>query len=166
VIGRFEETLYATDFAQNLYVVHPETGAARLIGPTGIPPLSFVPQSGNPDGSTNVYGESLFSAQGKLYAYFSALAINFQTGAVTIFDPGSLYHINPRTGHATFVALTDTNLTSIVNVHDTIYAFDAAAGQVVTLDLANGQTSVVSDVNPPVLIGGATLARPGLHVHR
>ncbi len=61
---------YATDFAQNLYSVDPTCGAAKLIGPTGIPALTFAPFSENPDGSVNVYGESLFSAHGKLYAFF------------------------------------------------------------------------------------------------
>jgi hypothetical protein len=161
VIGRLDGTVYVTDFVNNLYSVDLATGAAKLIGPTGVPPLTFVPFSANPDGSVNVYGESLFSAKGKLYAYFSANAINFETGAERILVPGALYRINPATGQTTFVAPTDTNLTTIVNVNDTIYGFDAAAGQVVTLDLTNGQTTAVSKLNPAAgVIGGATPARP------
>src|SRR5215472_15557257 len=37
VIGHLDDTYYATDFAQNLYSVNPRTGAAKLIGSTGIP---------------------------------------------------------------------------------------------------------------------------------
>lgn len=161
VIGRLDGTVYVTDFVNNLYSVNIATGAAKLIGPTGIPPLTFVPFTANPDGSVNVYGESLFSAHGKFYAYFSANAINFATGAERILVPGALYQINPATGHTTFVCPTDTNLTTIVNVNDTIYSFDAAAGQVVTLDLASGQTTQISPLDPAAsIIAGATPARP------
>jgi hypothetical protein len=161
VIGRLDENIYVTDFVNNLYSVNSATGAARLIGPTGIPPLTFVPFTANPDGSVNVYGESLFSADGKLYAYFSANAINFQTGADRILVPGAIYRINPETGHTTFVAPTNSNLTAIVNVEDTLYGFDAAAGQVVALNLRNGETTLISALDPAAnIIGGATPAHP------
>jgi len=163
VIGRLDGTVYVTDFVNNLYSVDQVTGAAKLIGATGIPPLTFVPLSANPDGSVNVYGESLFSARGKFYAYFSANAINFITGVERILVPGALYQLNPATGHTTLIAPTDTNLTSIVNVNDTVYGFDAFTGQVVALDLTNGQTTVVSAVDPAAgVIAGATPARPAL----
>ena len=74
VIGRLDGSFYATDFANNLYSVDPVTGAAKLIGPTGMPAITFVPFSENPDGSVNVYGESMFSAHGKLYANFATVA--------------------------------------------------------------------------------------------
>jgi len=155
--------VYVTDFVNNLYSVDQVTGAAKLIGATGIPPLTFVPLSANPDGSVNVYGESLFSARGKFYAYFTANAINFITGVERILVPGALYQLNPATGHTTLIAPTDTNLTSIVNVNDTVYGFDAFTGQVVALDLTNGQTTVVSAVDPAAgVIAGATPARPAL----
>jgi len=89
----------------------------------------------NSDGSFNVYGESLFSAHGKLYANFSTVAANFETGTFRELIPGALYQINPATGQATWKAPTNPNLTTIVNVNDTVYAFDAWTGQVVTLDL-------------------------------
>jgi hypothetical protein len=161
IIGRFDGTVYVTDFANNLYSADSATGAARLIGPTGIPPLTFVPFTANPDGSVNIYGESLFSARGKFYAYFSAVALNFETGAKRILTPGALYQLNPATGHTTFIAPTDSNLTSIVNVNDTLYGFDAAAAQVVTLDLTTGQTTAISQLDPAAsVIPGATPARP------
>jgi hypothetical protein len=161
VIGRLDGSYYATDFANNLYSVNPVTGAAELIGPTGIPALTFAPFSENPDGSVNVFSESLFSAHGKLYANFATLAFNFATGTSTTLIPGALYQINPKTGQAALIAPTDPNLTTIVNVNDTIYAFDSAAGQVVTLDLTTGQTTAVSEVDQAAgVIGGATPARP------
>jgi hypothetical protein len=164
VIGRLDGSFYATDFANNLYSVNPVTGVAKLIGLTNIPAITFAPFSQNLDGSLNVYGESLFSARGKLYAYFATVAINLATGTFTDTTIGgsALYQINPATGHATWIAPTDDpNLTTIVNVNDTIYAFDAWTGQVVTLDLTNGQTTAVSELEPAAaLIGGATPARP------
>jgi hypothetical protein len=161
VIGQLDDTYYATDFAQNLYAVNPRTGAAKLIGSTGIPAITFVPFSTNPDGSLNVYAESLFSAHGKLYANFATATLNPATFTSTPIIPGALYQINPKTGHARLVAPTDTNLTSTVNVNETIYAFDAATGQVVTLDVTSGLTKAVSDVDPAAgVIGGATPARP------
>jgi hypothetical protein len=162
-IGRLDGSFYATDFANNLYSVDPVTGAAKLIGLTGIPPLTFAPFSENPDGSVNVYDESLFSARGKLYANFAALAVNFATGTVRPLIPAALYQINPATGLATPIAPTVLGLTSIVNVNDTIYAFNAAMGKVVTLDVTTGQTSFppVSDLDATAgVIAGATPARP------
>jgi hypothetical protein len=167
VIGRLDETLYATDFAQNLYSVDPATGAAKLIGPTGIPPITFAPFSENPDGSFNVYAASLFSIHGRLYALFSTSAVTFATdpsatpATFRSVIPAALYEINARTGLATWIAPTDSGLSSIVNVRDRLYGFDAVASKVVTLDLTNGHTTVVSEVDPAagVIVGG-TAARP------
>jgi hypothetical protein len=167
-IGRLNGSFFATDFAQNLYSVDPRTGAAKLIGPTGIPPITFAPFSENPDGSVNVFAESLFSAHGKLYALFSTAAVNFETGTNTPVIPAAIYQIDPATGQTRLVTLTNPGLSAIVNVNDRIYAFDAFAGQVVTLDLATGQTTVVSvvhgaacDAGPPTcVIAGATAAHP------
>jgi hypothetical protein len=167
-IGRLDGSFYATDFAQNLYSVDPRTGAAKLIGPTGIPAVTFAPFSENADGSVNVFGESLFSAHGKLYAFFVTVAVNFETGTNTPLISGSIYQIDPATGQTSQPVPTDSGLSSIVNVNDTIYAFNAWTGQVVTLDLTTGQTTPVSvvhgaacDAGPPsCVIAGATAARP------
>ncbi len=163
VMGRLDATYYATDFAQNLYSIDPANGAATLIGFTGIQAVTFRPQSINPDGSQNVYGESLFAFQGKLYAFFATETIDPETGAVvSVPIPGALYEINRKTAQATMIAPTDPNITMIVNVDGTIYAFDAETSQVVTLDLVNGQTAPVSDYDPSlIIIGGATPAHPG-----
>lgn len=82
-------------------------------------------------------------------------------GPPAVIIPPALYQINPKTGHAKWIAPTDFGLTSIVTVNHTVYALKAATGQVVTLDVATGQTSAVSDLDPAArLIGGATPARP------
>jgi hypothetical protein len=159
-IGRLDESLYATDFANNLYSLNPKSGAARLIGPTGIPALPFSPLSVNPDGSQNVFNETLFSARGKLYANFAA-AVRPKGGPPVVVIPPAIWEINPKTGHATRIAPTELGLTSIVNVNETIYAFSVRTGQVVILDVSTGQTSAVSELDPAAgLIGGATPARP------
>jgi hypothetical protein len=161
VFGRLGTRFYATDFANNLYGVDPATGAATLIGPTGIPPLTAIPFSANPDGSLNVYAEALFSSRGKLYATFATATLDPTTGMGTTVIPGALYHINPATGEARLIASTDSHLTSIVNVNEAIFGFDAATGQVVALDVTNGQTRPVSDVDPSVgVIAGATPVLP------
>jgi len=166
-IGGLDGSLYATDFAQNLYSVDPITGAAKLIGPTCIPAITFAPFTENPDGSVNLFGESLFSAHGKLYVYFVTVTINFETGNNTPVIPGAIYEIDPATGQTSKPIPTDSSLNSFVNVHDTIYAFDASTGQVVTLDLTTGQTRPVRAVvvhgpdceaGPPVcVIAGSVL---------
>jgi hypothetical protein len=160
VIGRVGGSFYATDFANNLYSVDPATGAATLIGPTGMPAVMFAPFSENPDGTFNVYSENFVSAHGRLYANFATATTDFVT--VTPVIPGALYQIDPSTGRATWIAPTDTNITAMVNVNDTVYAFDVYTNQVLALDLATGETTPVSDVDPAVmsLIAGATPARP------
>ena len=85
VLGQFDGTLYATDFANNLYSVDPKTANAKLIGPTGIPALPFIPGP-NPDGTVNVYDESLFSAGGKLYANFGAAVVT-NNGPIIVIPP-------------------------------------------------------------------------------
>jgi hypothetical protein len=160
-LGYADGHVYATDFANNLYSVDLRTGAAKLIGPTGMPGITFIPFTSNPDGTLNVYGESLFSARGNLYASFSTAKLDPETGAVTMVIPNTLYEINPRTGRSTMIAPIDANLTCIVNVGDTAYGFDASTGQVVTLDLTNGHSTPVSDLDPAAgVIAGATPARP------
>ena len=64
VIGRLGGSFYATDFVNNLYSVDPTTGAATLIGPTGMPAVTVAPFSQNPDGTFNVFSENLVSAHG------------------------------------------------------------------------------------------------------
>ena len=48
VMGRLGGKFYATDFANNLYSVDPATGAATLIGPTGMPEVTVAPSATTP----------------------------------------------------------------------------------------------------------------------
>ncbi len=154
---RFGNNFYATDLANNLYTVNPSTAAAKLVGPTGIPPLPFKLQSTNPDGSTNVVDQAFFSSGGKLYATFDAAAINFSTSQITPVIPDSLYQIDPSTGVATRIGPTTLNLKAAVDVGGTVYAFDASNSEVLTLDLMNGNTTFFSNVDPAAgLISGAS----------
>jgi hypothetical protein len=171
-IGRLSESYYVTDFANNLYSLDPHTGCTRLIGPTEVPPLTFAPFTEDPGlpGSFDVYAESLFSVHRnrKLYALFSTTAVNNETGTNTPLIPATIYQIDHVTGKTTLVTVTNPCLSSIVDVNDRIYAFDAFEGQVVTLNLANGHTKTVSavhgdacDAGPPAcVIVGATAVNP------
>jgi hypothetical protein len=161
VIGRLDGMLYATDFANNLYSVDAATGLATLIGPTGMPPITFVPFSANADGTLNVYSESLFSVRGRLYATFGTAALNPETGTATDVIAGGLYEIDRKTGQGTPIGPTDTHLTSVVTVSDAVYAFDVARHQAVTLDVSTGHIAAFTDPGSVAgLIGGATPARP------
>ena len=155
-------TIYATDISNNLYTVNPLTGAATLIGPTGIPAVPAIPDSTNPDGTFNAFDESLFSARGSLYATFDAIKINPSPFTVTTVISPDLYGINPITGHATLIAPTALTIGAVVGVNGTLYAFNNMAGQVATLNLANGNTTAVSNFPPDggLLVQGASPDTP------
>jgi hypothetical protein len=134
----------STDFAQNIYTVNLVSGAATQIGSGGIPPLTFVPLSNACPHC--VYNESLFSFGGKRYANY-ATATRTSTGPVAGTLP-QLWEINATTGVAKpgpLLVNADGSpaigLTSIVNVNGIIYAFNAAIGQVVTVEVTTGQTT-------------------------
>ncbi|MDQ2775282.1 MAG: PEP-CTERM sorting domain-containing protein [Acidobacteriota bacterium] len=150
--------IYVTDFANKLYKVNPATGAATLVGPTGIPALPFTPLTVNPDGTFDAYDEGLFGANGKLYATFDAFTVNsvtFTTGSVVIAP--DLYEIDPTTGVATLIGPTGLNLGAVADVNGTFYAFNGGTSQVVSLDLSNGHTTFVSNFDPVAgIVTGAT----------
>jgi hypothetical protein len=150
--------IYATDISNNLYTVNPLTGAATLIGHTGIPAVPAIPGSTNPDGTFNAFDESLFSAGGNLYATFDAITINPSPFTVTPVISPDLFEINPTTGHATLIAPTALTIGAVVGVNGTLYAFNNMAGQVATLNLANGNTTAVSNFPPDggLLVQGAS----------
>jgi hypothetical protein len=152
--------VYATDLANNLYTIDPTTGKATLLGPTGIPPLPFKLLSTNPDGSTNVYDEALFVSGGSLYATFDAITIDFSNFAMKTVIPAALYHIDPKTALATMIAPTAQNLDSALDLGGTVYAFNVATNQVVTLDLANGNTAFFSNYDPAVGLVEGVAATP------
>lgn len=149
-------TLYATDFANNLFTVNPITGSATLVGATGIPAVPFIPVSTNPDGSFNFYDENLFGVGGSLYVNFDAATFNPATSQVTTAILPALYRIDVNTGQATRIASTDLGLITILNLNGTVYGFNGLSNQVVTLDVSNGTTTAVSNIDPSAgLIGGA-----------
>jgi outer membrane protein assembly factor BamB len=157
-LGLLNGTIYATDFQNNLYTVSPLTGKATLVGPTGVPPVTFVPLSTpNPDGSLNFFGEGLFSASGKLYATFDTGTVNFMTGVVTPTSTENIYQIDPLTGKTTLVTPATFALDTVVNVNGTLYAVENDNGQVDLLSLATGKTTVLSTLDPSVgFIDGAS----------
>lgn len=153
---------YALDFSQNLYSLDPVTGATKLIGPTGIPQVPSVPGSIDPsNGKLNLYDESLFSFRGKLYANFDSGQLDLSNGSETAVIPAALYEINPETGRSRTIAPTDLGLLTIVNVNDTVYAFDSNNDRFDILDPETGRTQPVSNLDPAAgWVCGATPARP------
>ncbi len=166
-IGRINGRYYVTDFANNLYSLNPYTAATKLIGPTGIPALTTIPFSQNPDGSINVFGEGLFGSNGKFYAYFAMQAVNLETGGQTILIPGEIYEVDPVTGQATPVAPASSNYSAIATVNNTVYAFDGLTGEVQIVNPATGDATAVATLDPSaVVIAGVAPAAPaGPAVH-
>lgn len=163
-LGRLGSIVYALDNANRIYSVNTTTGTATLIGATGIPPLPFVPHApvtGDPDGSFYIYDESLFSYGGHLFANFDAGVLDPTTFDVTTLISPELYQIDPSTGAATTLASTTFGLGSITDVGGTLYAFDLAAGSIVTLNLADGSTDTISTTDPAAgLVNGSTAVTP------
>lgn len=156
-IGELNGTIYATDYAEHLYTINPSTGKATLVGSTGMTPITFVPLSTpNPDGSLNFFDSGLYGQNGKLYGTVDTGTINFSTGVITPVVPDDLYQIDPATGAASLIGPTAFAIDSLANVNGTDYTFENNTGQILTIDLANGDTTVVGSVAPSgVLIFGA-----------
>jgi PEP-CTERM motif len=155
--GEVGGKLYATDFASNLYRVDPATGAAHLIGPTGIPavPPGFPNFSGA--GLISAFDVSLFGVGDKLYATFEAVTIDPETfGIVAAVIPEYLYQIDPSTGITTLGPSIPLGFVTTVDVNGAFYSFNADSDKLFTLDLTNGTTGFVADLDPSAgLIGGA-----------
>jgi len=160
ILGSTHDTIYATDFDNNLYKVDPSTGVATKIGPTGIPALPAAPTTMNPDGTVNIYDETLFAANGNLYATFDFFTVDFSTLTSTFLVNPDLWQIDPTTGKATLIAPIDPYLGAVTEVNGTTYAFNDSAGQLFKLDLTNGQTTYVSDFDPAAGIVTGTVATP------
>lgn len=144
-IGTFGGALYALDFQNELYRVNPTTGAATAIGLTGIPAVTAIPLSTNPDGTLNIYDEALFPANGRLYVLFDAGMLNPDTGDITTVVTPALYLINTATGVATRIATTPFGLGAAAEVNGQTYAFSNPLGAIETLDLETGSTTFVTD---------------------
>jgi hypothetical protein len=153
-IGGSGGNIYATDYQNQLYGLNPMTGAATLIGPTGIP--AFAPGF-NPDGTVTFYDEAIFGAPGGLYMTFDSFEFDLNTftnGSVVVAP--ELYRINTSTGGATPLGPTDLGIGAVVGVNGTYYAFDDITNQIESLNLANGSTTFVSNFDPAAgLIQGA-----------
>src|ERR1035441_544629 len=139
-------TVYETDLSNNIYTVNTMTGAAQLIGNTGIPPCPPPPLAGD---------ESLFTANGNLYETFDSLDPSTFT---PIIDP-ELYRINPVTGQATLIGPTAFMIDAAIDLGGTVYAFTADA-QVVSLDLATGSTTFLTNYDPAAAIVGGVAQTP------
>ncbi len=164
-LGGFAGTIYATDIQSNLYTVNPLTGAATLLSShTGLPASPFVPGSQNPDGTLNFVDEAIWESGGKLYVTYDAWKFDPITGqnAGTVVAP-ELYQVDPATALATAIGPTDLGIGGATDVNGTTYAFNDATNQVVSLDLANGKTSFVTDFDPAagVIQGAAPVPEPG-----
>jgi hypothetical protein len=159
-IGGLGGKIYATDFQNDLYGLNPLTGAATLIGPTGIP--AFVPGL-NPDGTVTFYDEAMFGASGGLYMTFDSFTFNLNTFAIgSIVVAPELYRVNTLTGGATPIGPTDLGIGAVVAVNGTYYAFDDLTNQIESLNLANGNTTFVSNFDPAagVIQGAAATPEP------
>jgi hypothetical protein len=148
-LGNFAGKIYATDFQNNLYNVNSVTGAATLIGATGIPAIPFVAGSFNDDGTINFYDEAIFGSAGKLYETFDAFTFDLNSFTVvnTIVAP-ALYQIDPSSGLGTLIGTTDLGIGAVAGVDGTYYAFNDMTGQIEGLNLANGSTSFISNFDP------------------
>lgn len=155
----FRGLIYATDFQNSLYTLNPVTGAATLIGATGIPAVPFTPGFPTAEGTLPFYDEALFPVGDVLFATFDAAILDFATGTFTSVVAPSLFQIDPVTGKATRVAATALGLHAALGVGGVAYAFDSQTGKVVTLGLTDGQISDVSTFGDPgeYIITGATL---------
>jgi outer membrane protein assembly factor BamB len=163
IVG-FGGAIYATDYRNDLYRINPSTGAAAMIGATGIPAVPFPPFSMNADGSFNYYDETLFGSGGKLYATFDAGTFNPASGEETSLVGPALYQIDPATGIATFIAPTAKDLAAAVDVNGTVYAFEfpGESSEVLTLNPANGQTTFLEnfDSTAGIVDGAAFVPEP------
>jgi len=160
--------LYLTDLSNNLYSVNSSTGAATLLGPTGIPADPAYPFTMNPDGTLNLFDESLYGVGNALYATFDAFTLDPATLSETDVVPPSLWQIDPTTGVATRIGPTMLNLSASVDVDGTFYAFHVMptptgqVNQLYTLDLSNGDTSFVRDIDSSAagIVGAAPVPEP------
>ena len=158
--------LYLTDFSNNLYSVNPNTGAANLIGATGMPPDPHIPFTTNPDGTLNLCDEILYGVGNKLYATFDSVTFNPVSGTIaSVVVPPDLWSINPSTGRATLVGATTLGLDGGVEVNGNFYAFylPDTTSQLVQLDLANGNTTPLINIDPAagLIFGAAPTPEPG-----
>jgi len=151
--GEFYGTVYATDGNNNLYTVNMTTGAASLIGATGLAPCPSVTDP------TGLGDEAFFAAGGNFYLTFDGF--DYVTNAVLVAP--ALYQINPTTGAATLIGPTAFGIDAALQVNGTVYAF-TSADAVLSLNVANGSTSFVTNYDPSAMdiTGAAQTPEPTL----
>jgi hypothetical protein len=151
--GEFYGTVYATDGNNNLYTVNTTTGAASLIGATGLAPCPSVYDP------TGIGDEAFFAAFGNFYLTFDGF--DYVTNAVLV--PPVLYQINPTTGAGTLIGPTAFGIDAALQVNGTVYAF-TSADEVVSLNVANGSTSFVTNYDPSAMdvTGASPTPEPAL----
>jgi hypothetical protein len=177
-LGEVRGHLYLTDFSNNLYAVDPASGVVTPITATGMPPDPTIPLTFNSDGTFNLCDEGLYAVDGELYATFDSFDIDPKLTpppVAHVHIAPALWRIDPTTGLATFIANTDLQLGALVEVHGRVYAFRGVIdgfdttfnfpighAEVVTLDLASGKTSKITDVDHSVgvIFGAAPVHRP------
>ncbi len=174
-LGSFGGKLYLTDFSNNIYSVDPATGIATPITATGMPPDPTVPFTFNSDGTFNLCDEGLYTMNGTLYATFDSFDLNIAPTPPVVAHvhvAPALYRIDASTGIATYIAKTELNISALVEVNGVSYAFKAvpdgfdftydfpiAHAQLLSLNLMNGKTTKLTDVDHGAgIILGATPA--------
>jgi len=163
-LGGFNGRIYATDYANSIYVVDPETGTAKLLAEnSGIPPSPYVLGSQNQDGTLNFADEAIWESCGKFYATYDAWIFDPVTLSVAdIVIPPVLYEINPRTGLANVIGPTALGIGGVVEVNGKNYAFDDLTGQTLELELTSGNTTPVDNFAAAagVIQGAVPIRRP------
>ena len=172
-LGEVRGRLFATDFNNNIYSVDAATGVSNPITATGIPPDPTIPLTFNSDGTFNLCDEGLYGVEGKLYATFDSFDIDVSQTPPTIAHvrvAPVLYQIDPATGLAKFIAKTELKLTSIFEAEGRSFAFRGVLdgfdfsfdfpithAELVTLNLATGQTRKLTDVDHSlgIILGAA-----------
>lgn len=164
-LGDFNRKIYATDFANSVFIINTSTGVATLLAQnSGIPATPFVLSSQNANGTLNFADEAIWQSGGKLYATYDAWVFNPASSTISgVVVAPELYQINPTTGLATVVGPTALGIGGVVDVNGTNYAFDDITNQILALDLANGSTSVAGTFSSSagVIQGAATVPEPG-----
>jgi hypothetical protein len=154
-------TLYGLDLAMNLYAVNTSTGAATLLGPTGL----TYGGGGYALGATSD-GTLYLQNTGNLYlvnptTHLASLLgpFGFNTDSddngdgsnhLYIINEGTsgLYGLNKTNGAATLIGTGSlTDLIGMAFANGTMYAMEYGATGVYSVSLTNGQDTLVSNYN-------------------
>lgn len=166
-LGAVNGNLYMTDLnvgagTQNLYSVNATTGAATLIGSTGVPADTVAPFSFLPNGWLALCDETITGVDGKLYITFDEVSFDINRQDSTYLNeealiPAALYEVDPLSGATTYVNPTRANVDAAVQVGGSTYAFAVGIKawtnkfgpktptQLLTLDLGSGATTPVEN---------------------